>query len=91
MQTPEETIELVKKWLNDRDSICREELRRAAYAYDAESYYSSDFISLGEIAAHAVANAVSALDCESGWAIRAHADNAAYCVKEFETLAQKEG
>ena len=91
MQTPEEKIQLVKKWLDNPESVSKEELRKAADAHDTASYYSSVFFPLDEVAGYAVGEAVSAVDSLAGWVIRAHSDNAAYYVKEYEKLAQKEG
>ena len=43
MNTPQETIELVKKWLDDPESVSKEELQKAAadaaYAADAAKHW----------------------------------------------------
>jgi len=75
-------IELVKKWLADKDSVSLEELkanRDAAYAAEADA---------ADYAAYAVANAgdaayASAADDAAKYAAD-HADDAEYWVNKYE-------
>ena len=80
-------IELVKKWLADKDSVSQQELRdNRAAAYDADYYAAAnaaddDAANAAADAAHAAANAD--YDDDAYWA-----DKAAYWVKRYEELTR---
>ncbi len=80
MNTPQETIELVKKWLDDPESVSKEELRNAAnIAHDSFAAIYSGF---GWGLACAAAKAACSDDGYS---------NTKHWVNEYERLSQKEG
>ena len=83
MNTPDQTIELVKKWLDNPESVSKEELeanRKSAKAnYDAPYH-----------AYHAAAAA--AYTTHAAYAVYAYADayaDAKYWVTEYEKLLNK--
>tara|TARA_R110000824_G_scaffold275313_2_gene463994 strand:- start:500 stop:760 length:261 start_codon:yes stop_codon:yes gene_type:complete len=81
-------IEIVKKWLADKNSVSPEELDAAAddaaysVAYDATGTYAA---AKAANAADAAANATDAL---RGCVGTAYAADAAYWVKRFEELTK---
>ena len=75
-------IELVKKWLSDRDSVTLEELKAnkdAAYAAHADAAYAN-------AAVYAAANAAYANAAYANAAY--YADSAAYYIKRYEELTK---
>ena len=76
-------IEIVKKWLADKNSVSPEELDAAAYsvAYDATGTYAA-------AAANAADAAANATDALRGCVGTAYAADAAYWVKRFEELTK---
>ncbi len=67
-------IELVKKWLDDPDSVTKEELKANADAYAADAYAAY-------YAAYNAAYYAYAADADD-----AYAEYAAECVKRYEKL-----
>ena len=92
-------IELVKKWLSDRDSVTLEELKAnkdaayAAYGVDGvanAAYYvaaNAAFDATYYAAVHAV-NAAYYAAYTTYYAAAVHAVNAEYWVKEYEELTK---
>tara|TARA_R110000851_G_scaffold14276_3_gene48338 strand:- start:673 stop:942 length:270 start_codon:yes stop_codon:yes gene_type:complete len=84
-------IEIVKKWLADKNSVSPEELDAAAddaaysVAYDATGTYAAAKAAKAANAADAAANATDAL---RGCVGTAYAADAAYWVKRFEELTK---
>ena len=70
-----EHIELVKKWLEDNDSVSRAEL--VANAADAYATYA---------AAADASDAADAVACGARAAVHARYDSASHWVKEYEKL-----
>jgi len=98
MNTPQKTIELVKKWLDDPESVSKEELRKAAAeadaaAAEAASAAAADASYLAAYAADAAAYAADAAAdaAEAAAYFDAYsADVAKHGVKRYEKLAHKE-
>ena len=74
-------IELVKKWLDDPDSVTKEELKDNAYAAYAAYYAYAAAADAADAAAYA--DAADAAD--------AYAEYAAECVKKYEELIEEKG
>ncbi len=90
MNTPQETIELVKKWLYDPESVSKEELQKAAdvTAAAADDAYAADDVNA---AAAYAANAAAANAANAAYAAAYAADDAKNWVKKYEKLAHKDG
>ncbi len=101
MNTPQETIELVKKWLDDPESVSKEELQKAAYVTAADDAYAAAYAAYAAAyaaadAAYAAADAAyaaayaayAAADAAYAAAYAAARADADFWVKKFEELSK---
>ncbi len=85
MNTPQETIELVKKWLDDPESVSKEELK--TNFKEVADTYAEDASDAVVYAANASSAAYASVYSHIAYY---YESDAAFWVKRYEKLAQKE-